>query len=41
MIFFSSGGGGGRGCGAGSGYDETVDIFRGPSQNWIILGIYF
>ena len=27
--------------GDGVGYDETVDIFRGPSQNWTIFGSYF
>ena len=28
------------GCGIGWGYDETMDIFRGPSQNWDIFLSY-
>ena len=27
--------------GLGWGYDETVDNFRGLSQNWTIFGSYF
>ena len=34
-------GDGGGGVGVGWGYDETVDILRGPSQNWTIFGSYF
>ena len=30
-----------EGVGVGWGYDETVDIFSGPSQNWTIFGSYF
>ena len=33
--------GGGGVEGVGWGYDETVDIFRGLSQNWTIFGSYF
>ena len=33
--------GGGGFEGVGWGYDETVDIFRGLSQNWTIFGSYF
>ena len=32
--FFFGGGGG-----VGMGYDETMDIFSGPSQKWIILRV--
>ena len=31
----------GGGVAVGVGYVETVDIFRGPSQNWTIFEIYF
>ena len=34
FIFFLGGGG-------GWGYDDTVGIFGGPSQNWTIFGCYF
>ena len=27
--------------GVGIGYDDTVDIFRGPLQYWTIFGRYF
>ena len=27
--------------GGGWGYDDTVGIFGGPSQNWTIFGSYF